>query len=158
MTPHSAANERIKRRYFCYLREAKRQSEASVDAAAKALARFEEFTGHRDFKAFHVEQAIAFKRRLSGSAGEPLSKATLYATFAHLKRFFTWLTEQPGHRSRLRYGDAEYFNLSRRTRALPRRGARSPFRRLSRSSTSSRRCQGGPKSIGGTAPWSHSRF
>jgi hypothetical protein len=26
------------------------------------LDRFEEFTGHRDFKAFHVEQAIAFKK------------------------------------------------------------------------------------------------
>src|SRR5207245_986744 len=73
---------------------------------------------HRDFTPCHAEQPIAFKSRPPGSAGEPLSKATLYATFAHLKRFFTWLTEQPGHRSRLRYGDAEYFNLSRRTRAL----------------------------------------
>lgn len=128
MTPHNAANERIKRRYFLYLREAKRQSEASVDAAAKALARFEEFTGHRDFKAFHVEQAIAFKRRLSVSDdGEGLSKATLYATFAHLKRFFTWLTEQPGYRSRLRYGDAEYFNLSEKDARIATARREKPF-------------------------------
>src|SRR5262249_14082607 len=113
MTPHNAANERVKRRYFVYLREARRQSEASVDAAAKALARFEEFTGYRDFKAFHIEQAVAFKKRLSASDRDrKLSKATLYTTFAHLKRFFAWLNEQPGYRSRLRYGDAEYFNSS----------------------------------------------
>jgi integrase/recombinase XerD len=30
----------------------------------------------------------------------------------HLKRFFLWLAGQPGFRSRLRYSDAEYFNLS----------------------------------------------
>lgn len=113
MTPHNAANERIKRRYFLYLREARRQSEATVDAAAKALSRFEEFTGHRDFKGFHVEQAVAFKRRLSGGHdGQGLSKATLYATFAHLKRFFHWLAGQPGYRSKLHYSDSDYFNLS----------------------------------------------
>jgi len=128
MTPHNAANERIKRRYFGYLREAKRQSDASVDAVAKALSRFEEFTGYRDFKGFHVEQAVAFKRRLSGTDAQgALSAATLYATFAHLKRFFTWLTEQPGYRSRLRYGDADYFNLyEKETRVATARRER-PF-------------------------------
>ncbi len=30
----------------------------------------------------------------------------------HLKRFFQWLSEQPGYKSRLRYSEAEYFNLS----------------------------------------------
>ena len=116
MSSHNATNERVKRRYFGYLKEAKRHSEATVDAAAKALSRFEAFTGYRDFKVFHVEQAIAFKRRLSGDAaqsgGKTLSKATLHATFAHLKRFFTWLAGQPGYRSRLRYSDADYFSLS----------------------------------------------
>ncbi len=42
--------ERIKRRYFAYLKEAKRHSEPTVDAVAKALARFEADTKHRDFK------------------------------------------------------------------------------------------------------------
>jgi integrase len=36
----------------------------------------------------------------------------LYATLAHLKRFFQWLAGQPGYRSRLRYTDADYFHLS----------------------------------------------
>lgn len=132
MRTHHPENERIKRAYFAFLKEAKRQSEDSVDAVAKAIARFEADTQHRDFKAFHHEQAVAFKRRLaerdSRITGEKLSKATQYATLAHLKRFFQWLVSQPGYRSRLTYTDAEYFNLSekdsrvataRRQRAAP---------------------------------------
>jgi hypothetical protein len=65
MTSHNANNERIKRRYFAYLKEAKRHSEPTVDAVAKALARFEADTKHRDFEAFHFKQAIAFKRHLA---------------------------------------------------------------------------------------------
>lgn len=116
MPTHHPDNERIKRQYFVFLKEAKRQCEDSVDAVAKAVARFEADTQHRDFKAFHFEQAVAFKRRLadrdSQATGEKLSKATQYATLAHLKRFFQWLAVQPGYRSKLRYSDAEYFNLS----------------------------------------------
>jgi integrase len=121
MPTHNPDNERIKRRYFAYLKEAKRHSEPTVDAVAKAIARFEAATADnkgkpRDFRAFHFEQAIAFKRRLAEQkaqrTGEKLSKATLNATLAHLKRFFHWLAGQPGYKSRLQYSDADYFNLS----------------------------------------------
>jgi integrase/recombinase XerD len=116
VTDHNPNNERIKRRYFAYMKEAKRHNEATVDAAAMALASFEADTQFRDFKSFHVEQAIAFKKRLANRvgtrSGETLSKATLHATLGHLKRFLLWLAGQPGYRSRLRYSDAEYFNLS----------------------------------------------
>ncbi len=116
MTMHNANNERTKRRYFAYLKEAKRHSEPTVDAVANALARFEVDTKHRDFKAFHFEQAIAFKKHLAEQrgqrSGEKLSKATLHATLADLKRFFQWLAGQPGFKSRFHYSDADYFNLS----------------------------------------------
>lgn len=116
MTKHSPENERIKRKYFAYLKEAKRHSEPTVDAAAKALSRFEEHTRHRDFKAFHFEQAIAFKRHLAEQtgkrSGEKLSKATLHATLKQLRAFFFWLAGQPGYRARLQYSNADYFNLS----------------------------------------------
>lgn len=115
MTNHNPANERIKRWYFAYLVEAQGYSEQSIDAVAKAIDRFEVYTRHKDFKTFHIEQARAFKRDLSeqrGRSGEPLSKATLYATLTVLKRFFVWLAGQPGYKSRITYADAEYFNLS----------------------------------------------
>ena len=130
MSKHNATNERIKRRYFAFLREAKRHSEDTVDSAAAAISRFEAYTGYKDFKAFHVEQAIAFKKHMGQShvGRGPLSKATLHTTFSNLKRFFQWLAGQPGYRSQLTYSDAEYFNLSekdtriataRRPRAVP---------------------------------------
>lgn len=116
MTKHNPENERIKRKYFAYLKEAKRNSEPTVDAAAKALSRFEECNRYRDFKAFHFEQAIAFKRHLAEQtgqrSGEKLSKATLNATLKQLKAFFFWLAGQPGYKARLQYSDANYFNLS----------------------------------------------
>lgn len=132
MVRHNPKNERIKRQYLTFLREAKRQSEVSVDSVAAALVRFEQYTGFRDFKAFHHQQAIAFKHRLasqiSPATGKKLSKATQYATLSHLKRFFQWLAWQPGYKSSLRYCDADYFNLpdkesrvatARRQQAVP---------------------------------------
>jgi integrase len=116
MQKHNPENERIKRKYFTFLKEAKRHGEATVDAAAKAISRFEDYTGYRNFKAFHFEQAVAFKKHLAEQkgqhSGEKLSKATLHLTLTQLKRFFQWLAWQPGYKSRIPYADAEYFNLS----------------------------------------------
>lgn len=116
MMKHNPENERIKRKYFAYLKEARRHCEPTVDVSAMALHRFEEYTRFRDFKLFHSDQAVAFKRHLAQQkgqkSGEVLSKATLYATLTNLKRFFQWLAGQPGFKSRFQYSDAEYFNLS----------------------------------------------
>lgn len=116
MKTHNPENERIKRRYFAYLKEAKRQSEPTVDAVAKALARFEDYSKMRDFKAFNFNQAVAFKNFLAEQnaqrTGDRLSKATLNATLANLKRFFYWLAGQPCFKSLFQYSDADYFNLS----------------------------------------------
>ena len=116
MKKHNSINERIKRKYFTFLKEAKRHSEPTVDAAAKALNRFESYTRYKDFKTFHFEQAVAFKRHLRAQKGKQsrknLSKATLNTTLTQLKRFFQWLSMQPGYKSRIHYPDAEYFNLS----------------------------------------------
>lgn len=116
MPRHNAANERIKRDYFEYLREAKRLSTPSIDAVAKALSRFEESTGWKDLRTFHIKQAIAFKGRLARQAGqrtgEPLSRATLYSTLQALRTFIIWLAGRPGFKSRISYSDADYFNLS----------------------------------------------
>lgn len=116
MMKYSANNERIKRSYFTYLKEAKRQSEQSVDAVAKSLARFESYTHFKDFKTFHYQQAVAFKNHLAKQkalrSGDVLSKATLHSTLTALQRFFQWLAGQPGYKSRMKYSDADYFNLS----------------------------------------------
>jgi len=116
MAKHNAANARIKREYFTYLKEAQRRDETSIDAVAKALARFEEANGHKDFKTFHRAQAVAFKHKLDKQlavrTGKPLSRATVNSTLSALRAFFVWLAGQPGYKSRLSYADADYFNLA----------------------------------------------
>jgi integrase len=124
MPNHNPENERIKRRYFAYLKEAMRRGEPSVDAAAKALNRFETYNRFKSFKAFHIEQATAFKRHLALQTnvrtGKPLAKATIHSTLAALKAFFVWLAGQPGYRSTLSFSDADYFNLSDRDSRIAR--------------------------------------
>lgn len=116
MAKHNAVNTRVKREYFDYLKEAMRRDEASIDAVAKALSRFETATGFKDFRKFHREQAKAFKRRLDTEknirTGRPLARATVHSTLSALKAFFIWLAGQPGYKSRIAYADADYFNLS----------------------------------------------
>jgi len=134
MTKHNANNVRIKHKhkYFAYLKEAMRHSEPTVDGVAKALNRFEVYTKYKDFKAFHHQQAVAFKNHLAEQkgqqSGEKLSKATLHTTFTALKKFFQWLSREPGYKTRIQYFDAEYFNLSDKdTRiATAQREQRSP--------------------------------
>ena len=116
MTSHHPDNERIKRAYFVYLREAKGMSEVSIDQIAKAISRFETFNRNRDFKAFHIEQPKAFKKHLaeqrSQRTSEPLSHATIYSTLSALKSLFYWLADRPGYKSRISYGDADYFSMN----------------------------------------------
>ena len=116
MQKHNANNERIKRKYLIFLNQAKRQNEASVDSVAKAIARFESYNKYKDFKMFHFEQAIGFKKHLANQkhhkTGNPLSLATMNGAVRHLKAFIEWLSQETGYKSRIKYSDAEYFNLS----------------------------------------------
>ncbi len=76
-------NERAKRRYLQWLREANQRSQASVDAAAQAIAQFEKYTSCRDFGRFHREQAVGFKRQLQERTS-PVTKARF--RFVNLNR------------------------------------------------------------------------
>ena len=131
MAKHNASNTRIKREYFIYLKEAKRLDEASIDSVAKALMRFEEANGHKDFKTFHRAQAVAFKQKLDKQTavrtGRPLSRATVHSTLAALRTFFIWLAGQPGYKSRLSYADADYFNLSDKDVRIAKAERQKPF-------------------------------
>jgi integrase len=116
MRKHHPKNERVKHQYFTYLEDARRMSASTVDQVAAAIAQFEMSTGHRDFAAFHYEQARKFKRMLdegiNPETGKPLAMATIYSRLMAVKAFFVWLAGQPGYRSKLTYSDMEYFNLS----------------------------------------------
>ncbi|MEP0941669.1 MAG: tyrosine-type recombinase/integrase [Rhizobiaceae bacterium] len=116
MRKHHPKNERIKRRYLSYLEEAKRCQAKTTDQVAAALALFEQSTKWKDFAAFHIEQAKAFKSQQydqrNEKTGKPLAKATVHSRLMHCKAFFLWLAGQPGYRSKISYSDSDYFNPS----------------------------------------------
>src|SRR5215831_16579698 len=89
MRKHSPANERIKRKYYDWLKEAKGRNDATVDQAAAAIDRFESYGNYADFRNFHVERVKAFKARLTDQESvrtkQQLSDATVYATLNALK-------------------------------------------------------------------------
>ncbi len=124
-------NERIKRRYLQFLREAKRSDPATVDKAADAILRFERGAGFKPFKRFHIEQAVSFKRQLEAArnerTGAPLSKATIDGTLRAVKAFILWLAGQPGYKSRIAYADAEYFNLNAKDARIAHADRDTPF-------------------------------
>jgi integrase len=109
-------NERIKRRYLTYLREAKHLADRTLDGVTRALEQFETHTKRRDFRRFHIQQAMNFKAsfaaEVSARTGSRRSESSRHMTLRALKNFFRWLADQPGYKSRISYGDTEYFSLS----------------------------------------------
>ncbi|MCJ8507769.1 site-specific integrase [Rhizobium lemnae] len=116
MRKHHPKNERIKRRYFDYLKEAKRMDASSIDQIAASIAAFEQWSNYRDFASFHIELAKGFKAHLikqrNIKTGKELSKATIHSHLMALKAFVFWLAGQSGYKSRISYADADYFNPS----------------------------------------------
>jgi integrase len=116
MVRYNPKNERIKKEYFRFLKEADQKADATIDSVRKAIGRFEEYTGFKDFATFNVEQAIGFKKRLASSRGartsEPMALSTLLATSRALKEFLRWLSCKPGYKAKLRATDTNYLNLS----------------------------------------------
>jgi integrase/recombinase XerD len=116
----NAKNERLKRRYFEYLKEHGQLNVHSIEAEAKAIARYEVHSGSRDFGRYRTELAVSFKHHLAEQlntrTGERLSKATVYSTLTALRKFFTWLSDQQGYRGRITKTGADYFKTSLKDR------------------------------------------
>ena len=86
MAKSKTPNERIKRAYIDFLRQAMGRSEASLEAVAAALHRFESYTRFRDFHDFHIEQAKGASARFAPrKAREPVTP--IAPKCFHEKRF-----------------------------------------------------------------------
>lgn len=124
-------NERIKREYLTYRREAKRNDHKTVDKAADAIRGFEESTKVTPFKKFHIQQAISFKDQLNRAVnrrtGKPLSKRHIDGTLRAVKAFFVWLAGRPGYKRAIRYADTEYFNLNAKDSRVAHAHRDAPF-------------------------------
>jgi integrase len=116
MTKFNPRNERIKRAYVRFLKEADRKAEATIRGIEKSLRRYEACTGFADFGSFNADRAASFKKDLAtiGRAGskEPLSLSTIHSTLNDVKRFFKWLACQTGYKAKIRLTDIEFLNLA----------------------------------------------
>ncbi len=115
MSKYCPENERVKRDYTFYLEAANGKQNATIDAALRAIERFEASTNYKPFRKFHIEQARSFRARLveeTNGKKRPLSAATVTSTLKHLRSFFLWLSREPGFRSALNANDANYFTPS----------------------------------------------
>jgi len=103
-------NEKLKRRYFRWLKEAEGFSEPTIRTMERAICAFEDFNGHADLRLFGEKQAVGFKRWLDRrrSHGKPISTATKYHYLRHLHAFFKWLATQPGYKSRINLDSVSY--------------------------------------------------
>ena len=115
MSKYCAENERMKREYSFFLEAVNGKQSGTIDAALRAIERFEITTNRKPFRKFNVEQARSFRARLgeeTGASGKPLSVATIASTLKHLRNFFLWLSREPGFRAALNANDANYFTPS----------------------------------------------
>ncbi len=108
MAKRNPENERIKLRYFDYLKQADGKSEMTIRQIEKSILRFEEFTGFVSLKTFTQKQATRFKAFM---AGKELTPVTIHSTLNNLKRFLSWLSLQPGFKIAINRTDIEYLNL-----------------------------------------------
>jgi integrase len=109
-------NDRIKREYLIYLKDARQRSAATVDQVRHAIDRLEAYTGFKDFGTFNKAQALGFKRALVATkgqrSGKPISTATAYHVLQAIKEFLAWLHGRPGYRRRIDPADIAYLNLT----------------------------------------------
>lgn len=109
-------NERLKREYFIYKKEADGKDPKTIDAIAKAILRYEEHTGFKDFGTFNRHQATTFKNHIAEAknkkTGAPMALATQNSTLNAVQGFFRWLALQRGFKKKIHTPDIAYLNLS----------------------------------------------
>ncbi len=119
-------NERIKRDFFEQLKGAKGFAKTSVHAFADAIAQWQAFTKGEDFSKFNKTTATAFVEWLSTrSAKTKTGKIALITQDNYLRRvkkFFEWLSDQAGYKSKVMKNEVEWLRLSKTDARIARMG------------------------------------
>ena len=116
---YNSTNEQMKRKYEAYLTHSKGLGDDSIKVARRALARYDAFTKHADYKTFNTQKAIDFKEYLRL---QKLAKTTHANCIKQIKQFFEWLSMQPGYKSKIKRDAVDYLNLSHKEKQLLRTG------------------------------------
>jgi len=116
MTTYNAKNERIKREYFEWEKEANGKSQQTIDNINAALYLYEKHINFKDFAPLVKNSIVAFKSEIMKKENcrthKPISKTYLLHTSKHLIEFFKWLSCQSGYKKKIHKPDIAYFKLS----------------------------------------------
>ena len=115
MLKSNLENEKIKHKFYDFLKESQGYSEATITSIKKSIYRYEEFTDFEDFSRFSKKKAIEFKQWLEEKQ-DPRSKkqisiTTCYHYLRSLKDFFKWLSYQPNYKSKINLTEVEFLRL-----------------------------------------------
>lgn len=109
-------NEKEKRAFTRWLKDAKGYSEDTVVTIERAIYLYEDYSDGEDYCRFNRNRAMGFKtwlddRQSKRGVSNPTS---IYHTLRHLRSFFTWLAGRPGYKSKIAYSEIEYLALDRK--------------------------------------------
>lgn len=123
----SAKNERVKRSFFRWLKEAAGCCDSTVNNIENAILLWQEFSKNEDFALYNSDKAIDFKKWLAKRAfrGKPISIVTYHAYMRYLRKFFGWLVRETGYRSRIKPNAVDYLKITEKeeriaTQSTPR--------------------------------------
>lgn len=123
-TPYE--NEQIKRQFFEQLKGARGFAKSSVHTHADALTQWDTFTKNEDYSTYDKTKAAAFtdwlNTRPAKSKSGKVSLVTQSNYIRRIKKFFEWLCEQPGYKSKIQKSDVDYLRLSKADAQIARLG------------------------------------
>lgn len=126
MTNTTYENEAMKREFFEQLKGARGFSKSSVRSHAEAIHQWEVFTKNEDFSTYSKSKAVGFTEwistRPSKTKSGKISLVTQYNYLRRIKKFFVWLSEQPGYKSKVIKSDVDYLRLSKADAQIARSG------------------------------------
>lgn len=107
-------NERVKRRFFTWLKHAGGCCDSTINSIEKSILLYEDFTKLADFATFNPDKAMRFKKALIKREyrGKAISPTTRHAYLRCLTKFFSWLSWQPGYKSKIRPDIVSYLKIS----------------------------------------------
>ena len=127
MNKVSAKNERTKRTFFRYLKNADGCCDSTVNNIENAILLWQDFSNNDDFALYNADKAIEFKKWLlkRENQGKQLSLVTYHTYLRHLRKFFTWLVREPGYKSRIKPNGVDYLKVTEKeermaTQSVPR--------------------------------------
>lgn len=119
MMKFNLQNERIKKRYYEWLKESgKGFSISTIDQVSRSVGLWEKYTKMQDFQRLNIETIKAFKKTLREKINtitkRPLSLTTQHHYLIYIKDFYCWLSMQPRYKSKIVLTDTSYFTLDRK--------------------------------------------